>query len=1125
MNRLLPCALLVFLSASASPRTPPEDPRTFTVEELEAAAAEPNPFLSLLPLEARPDWEYWRARMAYEARQRRARLAAPPPPVIVVEDEPAGVLGLNDLPLFAQAIPGFGSRAGENPRASVSGHLLALPTPLATLGEPDGSIPEARPVPLAPGDSAILAAEIGDGVHGSGGGQPTGDFDFYSLTAAAGQTIEVAVRTPVPLGDLDPITGLYDSTGTLLAINDDVPITGFVATFDSYLSFTTTSAGTYFVVVAGFYPFADDEADMLPGDPFDSASGPGIGSEGTYDLVLGLDRPAPPDLDFYRFELRAGDVVGTTVLGGARRVSLFDPAGARKVASFGRDLSGLYSDASPLPGGGAATIAYVIETPGTYAVAVDVAAGPEAVDDGSYELEIAVARPSLDREEDDVAQILFLDFDGATLDADIFFPGLGEVTLSPLADFLPGWGLPATAEDAVIDAVVAAVDENLSRDVRATGANGDFDADGVPGHFDVEIRNSRDHADPWGQPNVSRVIVGGTTGQLGLLLIGIAEVIDPGHFARQKSALVLLDLLSAPADDPNSLNSFQIHGATFVDFVGLGVGNVAAHEAGHLFGNFHTRRDVPEGEVGFANVMDRIDLLGLLVGEDGVFGTPDDADLDLGPDVYTPREGFSGVEDTLNVLSFGLGAGGRRPAVAVDRLAHDFGALDPGSSAVQAFVFSNEGFLDLEVSATSLVGPDAADFSITGGAPFTLAPAATRSVEVSFSPSSLGPKQATLAVSSNDPDDDPLVIALSGFGGVPDIAIDATAHDYGDLVYGDADLSASHTFVVENTAAAADLHVTNADFTGADPGQFTVDVNALPWILAPGETRALEVSFAPGGLVGAMSARLRLSSNDPDESPLDVLLAGRALGPDIAVRPSSPFSFGALALGVTASRLFIVENFGQRDLEIAGAALTGDDTTAFAITDGAGAVTLPPLAIHVVRVTFTPDSPGEALATLEIASSDPDENPFRLELLGFGLAPAIAIEPEAFDYGEVRVGESAVGSFLIENVGDLTLSGSAALAGGDLEDFTFASGEGFFTLAPEEAFSVHVLFEPSAAGIRQATLRLTSDDPEREVLDVPLAGTGLANLVLEVPSLSRAGFVLMAFGLASLALLLLRRRC
>ena len=114
-------------------------------------------------------------------------------------------------------------------------------------------------------------------------------------------------------------------------------------------------------------------------------------------------------------------------------------------------------------------------------------------------------------------------------------------------------------------------------------------ASGLNDDFALRILNSRDHADPLGQPNVSRVIVGGTIAQSGIPTIGIAQSIDPGNFGTEESALVLLDVLSDPAresGDP-SLNTYITPASDKVAFIGQAIGNIVSHEAGHFFGDWH----------------------------------------------------------------------------------------------------------------------------------------------------------------------------------------------------------------------------------------------------------------------------------------------------------------------------------------------------------------------------------------------------------------------------------------------------------------------------------------------------------------------------------------------------------
>jgi hypothetical protein len=91
-----------------------------------------------------------------------------------------------------------------------------------------------------------------------------------------------------------------------------------------------------------------------------------------------------------------------------------------------------------------------------------------------------------------------------------------------------------------------------------------------------------------------------------------------------------------------------------VDLVGVGLGNIVAHEAGHFFGSWHTEtfNDV-------ASIMDAGgNLAGTVgVGPDATFGTADDVDVDLVVDVFFSFEGFSGSQDTTNRTAFGLSTG------------------------------------------------------------------------------------------------------------------------------------------------------------------------------------------------------------------------------------------------------------------------------------------------------------------------------------------------------------------------------------------------------------------------------------------------------------------------------------
>jgi hypothetical protein len=108
------------------------------------------------------------------------------------------------------------------------------------------------------------------------------------------------------------------------------------------------------------------------------------------------------------------------------------------------------------------------------------------------------------------------------------------------------------------------------------------------------------------------------------------------------------------------------------------------------------------------------------------------------------------------------------PNMTVTPIAHYFGELKTGASNTQIIVVSNKGNANLLITADTLTGENADDFSIHGNdAPFQLAPGKTRHIEISFNPHSLGRKSAALELIYADPDEKSSIVRLSGIGLVP----------------------------------------------------------------------------------------------------------------------------------------------------------------------------------------------------------------------------------------------------------------------------------------------------------------------------------------------------------------------
>jgi hypothetical protein len=364
----------------------------------------------------------------------------------------------------------------------------------------------------------------------------------------------------------------------------------------------------------------------------------GVGQQQDIDIT---GQVSSFDKDWFRFQANGGDTIGIAVL--AIDASSLDSLVSIRSASGNLllqndqhgGIASFYPPESPFPAGGISgdsALTFAIPQTGTYFIQIE---GRGAAT-GGYMAQVRLRQPPLRSASSGTRQILFLDFDGATgIHADELFGtgGVHNANLSAIDDFLAGWGIAANRKNALIDKIVAKVKGHFAQLLVGTNSS-------------VEIRNSNDDPDSFGQSNVSRVIVGGKISELGISTIGIAEHIDPANYSTDDTAVVLLDLLSAPAANPNSVLSLsRAPGMSLEDAVAHVVACVITHEACHFLGCWHT-----ENSNSTISITDRGGNLSNLagIGSDGILGTADDQS----PTIHDDNFAFEGVgrsQDIQNV--------------------------------------------------------------------------------------------------------------------------------------------------------------------------------------------------------------------------------------------------------------------------------------------------------------------------------------------------------------------------------------------------------------------------------------------------------------------------------------------
>jgi hypothetical protein len=201
----------------------------------------------------------------------------------------------------------------------------------------------------------------------------------------------------------------------------------------------------------------------------------------------------------------------------------------------------------------------------------------------------------------------------------------------------------------------------------------------------------------------------------------------------------------------------------------------------------------------------------------------------------------------------------------------DFGPVQVGAQSDLTLTIFNDGFSQLGI--TGLNGLPAEGFSLVSPptTPFQINPTpASQDITVRFAPTSPGPAETTLTVTSNDFGSPSLQVTLKGTAtaAAPDIFVSTSAILFGTL--GPSDTSVE-PLTISNEGTTT---LTVSSLTGLPSDGFAlVAPPTLPFDVAAGGNRQLNVQFSPPA-TGSHQATLHIVSNDADESDVSVALTG-----------------------------------------------------------------------------------------------------------------------------------------------------------------------------------------------------------------------------------------------------------
>ena len=467
----------------------------------------------------------------------------------------------------------------------------------------------------------------------------------------------------------------------------------------------------------------------------------------------------------------------------------------------------------------------------------------------------------------------------------------------------------------------------------------------------------------------------------------------------------------------------------------------------------------------------------------------------------------------------------------------NFGSVLTGDSLIRSYQIANLGQEDLQLSGSpSLVaisGTNAADFTVVSMPQALLAPGATTTFDIEFSPSANGDRDAVIRVDNNDLSNPFFQFAIGGNGAATPVpAIEVTGNGLlipsGDIsprsedstFYGSVDFasgaSITHTFLVVNSGSA-DLSLTGTpavQISGPAASDYTVTQQPSA-LIAAGSNSQFVLEFDPSA-TGDRSATVSIASDDANFNPYTFDVQGfgisgpnmRVLGNGIKIVDGSTSpstdddtSFGSVNLGGNRSITYTLDNVGSADLNLTGTplvSLSGADAADYTITS----VPTTPVAAAGGQTSFTvvfaPSALGTRNASISIANDDVTVNPYNFDINGNGVsAPTLSIDPASFDYGAVLIGSNAATSFTLSNTGavgnNLSLTSIATTGAG--YSVTGGSCTGSTVLDGGDNCSVDVQFAPTTEGAVSGSLDVASDANN---VSAALSGSGLAAAALAI---------------------------
>ena len=297
----------------------------------------------------------------------------------------------------------------------------------------------------------------------------------------------------------------------------------------------------------------------------------------------------------------------------------------------------------------------------------------------------------------------------------------------------------------------------------------------------------------------------------------------------------------------------------------------------------------------------------------------------------------------------------------------------------RTYTIYNIGTGALTISGVSITGANAADFSVTAAPAASVAASSSTTFTVTFNPSTMGTKTATITVTNNDSSEASFDFSIEGYG--------YNAENL--VVTGITTPSAANTTYIHQGV------LNNYEYWLSSNGYYLY-TDGSNWIIDnntdPSSTDKVEF-FASSSLTPSILEASSWTGERGTGTPVIATISPtpninvKGKGQTIVINDNSPSftddtKYGSVNIASgSRSRTYTIENMGGAALTISAVNITGADSADFSVTASPSA-SVASTGSTTFTVTFDPTTEGTKTATVSITSNDPDENPYPFSISG-----------------------------------------------------------------------------------------------------------------------------------------------